>query len=134
MVPSREHRRDREELSVMRERRLRPSLDDDLVRFLVVGAVAFLILNCGKRPSENFSLARLVAAINSKFEATSADDVEHRGLLRDSNRMPPRNDVGGLAKTNLARARCDRGFGEQWIGTELRTFGLEVMLGHEKVV
>src|SRR5208282_2694066 len=134
MVPSCEYRWNREELSMMRERRLSPRLDNDLVGFLVVGAVALLVLDRREWPSEDFGLARLIAAANSEFEAAAADDVEHSGLLRDSNWMPPGDDVGGLTKPNLARPHCDRGLGEERIGAELRALGLEVMLGHEKVV
>ena len=134
MVPSREHRRNREELPMMRERRLRPRLHDDLVGFLVVRAIALLVLDRRERPSEDLGLARLIAATDSEFEAPVADHVEHRGLLRDSNRMPPRNDVGSLPQPNLTRARCDRSLRQQRIWTELRALGLEVMLGHEEVV
>src|SRR5271163_1561639 len=105
MVPARENRRNREELSMMRERRLGPRLDDDLVGFLVVRAVALLVLDRRKRPSENFRLARLVTAADPEFETAAADDIEHRRLLCDSNRMPPRDDIGGLPKPNLTRAR-----------------------------
>src|SRR5271155_3886257 len=134
MVPSRENRRNREELAVMRERRLGPRLDDDLVGFLVVRAVALLVLDGRERPAEDLGLTRLVTAADSEFEAAAADDVEHRCLLGDSDRMPPCHDVRGLAETNLARARGDRSLGEKRIGAELSALGLEVMLGHEEVV
>src|SRR5690242_13182057 len=67
VMPPREDRRDRIELALVRERRQRPRLDDDLVRLLVEGAVTFLVLDCRKRPSEHFGLARLVAAADSKL-------------------------------------------------------------------
>ena len=134
MVPAREHRRNREELPVMRERRLRPAFEDDVVRFLVIRAIAFLILNRRERPAEDLGLARLVATTDPEFEAPAAQHIEHRGLLRDSHRMPPGHDIRSLAETNLFGARGDRGFRQQRIGAELRALGLEVMLGHEEIV
>src|SRR5258708_35795974 len=124
MVTAGEHRRNREELTLMRERGLRPRLDDDVVGFLVVGAVALLILDGREGPSEYLGLARLVAAADSKFDPATAQHVEHRGLLRDSNRMPPSDDIGGLAETDLPGAHGDRGFCKQRIRTELLALGL----------
>src|SRR5260370_696186 len=112
MVPSREDRRNREELPMMGERWLRPRLHDDLVGFLVVGAVPPPPRICRNGPTKNSTPPGLIAAPDPDFGAPAADDIEHRGLLRDSNRMPPGDDVGGLPETNLARARCDRGFGK----------------------
>src|ERR1700683_3399598 len=113
---------------------MRPRLDDELEGFLVISAITLLILNRRERPSEDFGLARLVAATDAEFEATAADDIEHRGLLGDSNRMPPRHDVCSLAEPNLFRARGDRGLRQNRIRTELRAFGLKVMLGHKKII
>src|SRR5260370_30547248 len=68
VMPAREDRRDRIELPLMRERRQRPRLDDDLVGFLVEGAVTLLVLDRRKRPAEHFCLARLVAAPASQLQ------------------------------------------------------------------
>src|SRR5262249_48647825 len=122
MVPSRENRGNREELSTMRERWLGPGLYNDLVSFLVVCAIAFLILDSCKRPSEDFCLTRLIAAADSKLEASTAYHIKHRGLLGNSDRMPPGYDVRSLTKTDLTRARRDRGFREERIWAELRAF------------
>src|ERR1700722_14545388 len=134
MVPAREHGRNREELPLMRKRRLRPTLYDDVVRLLVVRAISLLILDRRKRPSEDLGLTRLIASANSKFEPTAAQHVEHRSLLRNSHRMPPGHDIGGLPKANLLGTRGDSSFRQQRIGTELGAFGLKVMFRHEEIV
>src|SRR6516164_6775973 len=134
MVPARENRRNREELSAIGKRRLRPGLENDLVRFLIIRAIAFLVLDRREGPAEHLGLAQLVPSPDSEFEPAAAYDIEHRGLLRDSHRMPPGHYVRGLAETNLARARGDRRFRQQRIGAELGTFGLKMVLGHEEIV
>jgi len=48
--------------------------------------------------------------------------------------MPPGDDIGGLAETDLPGAHGDRGFRKQRIRAELGALGLEVMLGHEEIV
>src|SRR5216684_3259007 len=134
VMPPREDRRDRIELPLVRERRQRPRLDNDLVGLLVEGAVTFLVLDRRKRPAEHLGLARLVAAADSELETASAYDIEHRRLLSDPNRMPPRRDVCCLAEPDSAGACRNRGFGQQRIRAEFGALGLEVMLGHEEVV
>ena len=113
---------------------MRPGLDDDLVGFLIVSAITFLVLDRGKRPAENFRFARLVAASNSKFKPATANDVEHRRLFGDSNEMPPGYDIRRLSKPDLGGAGCNRSFHQQRIRAELGALGLEMMLGHEEVV
>src|SRR6266852_1989582 len=112
----------------MRELRVRPGVDFDLVGLLVEGAVTFLVLVRRKRPAEHFGLAGLVAAANSELEPPSAYDIEHRRLLSDPNRMPPRRDVCCLAEPDSASASRNRGFCQQRIRAKLGALGLEVML------
>src|SRR5262249_29764966 len=134
MVPAREDGRDGEELSAMRKRRLGPRLENDLVRFLVVGAIALLVLDRCERPTEYFRLAGLVSASDPEFEPASAQHIEHRGLFRDSQRMPPRHDVRRLAEPNLRGPRGNRRFRKQRVRAELGAFRLKMMLGHKEVV
>src|SRR5712692_4529519 len=108
MIPAREYRWNREELPAMRKRRLRPRFKNDLVGFLVVGTIALLILDGREGPSEDLGLAWLIAAADSEFEPTAADNIQHRCLFGDPDRMPPGDDVGRLSQTDLTGAGRDR--------------------------
>ena len=68
--------RNGEELAVVRERRLRPGLHDELIRLVVVGTIALLILNGGAiGPSKDLGLAWLVTTANAELEPPATNHV-----------------------------------------------------------
>src|SRR5262245_54165180 len=98
----------RPELAVVGKGRLSPRLHDDLEGFFEVRTIALLILNSRTvAPAPRLRLAGLVAAADAELQPSPADHVEHRRLLRDAQRMPPRQDVRHLAKANALRLRRD---------------------------
>jgi hypothetical protein len=87
--------REAEEFSIMRKGRLSPGFDNDLVALVAICTGAFFIRTA--RPKDlpkNLGLARLSAAADPKLEPSAAQYVDHRGLLGQTNGMPPRQDVG----------------------------------------
>ena len=135
MVPLRVRGRQREELSLVREGRLRQGLDDDLVGFFEEGAVAFLVLRRGAhRPAQRLRLPVLVTPPHPELQPSPAQHVQHGRLLRDPQRVVPGDDVGHLRQADPLRPRRDGRLGQQRIGVMLRPLRLEVVLGHEEVV
>ena len=119
----------------MGERGLRPSLQDNLIGFVPVGAVAFLVLNGGPvGSSEYLGLSWLVTTADAKFYPPAADDIQHRCLFRHTDRMPPGQYIGHLPEPNTLCLDSDRRLSNQRVGTELRSFRHEVVLGHKPMV
>ena len=130
VVPLGVGRRDREELAVVRERRLGPAFLHDRDGFLERLAVALLVLDRrAVRTPERLVLAGLIAAADAAFDPPAADHVEQRDLLGEPDRVVPDDDVGGLTEADALGVRRDAHLHHERVGAHLRALGLKMVLG-----
>ena len=122
--------RDREELAVMRERRLGPTFLHHRDGFFERLAVALLVLDRrAVGAAERFVLAGLIAASDAALDPSAADHVEQRNLLGEAHRMVPDDDVGGLAEPDALGVRRHAHLHHQRVRAHLRALGLEMVFG-----
>jgi hypothetical protein len=77
----------------------------------------------------------MVAAPDAKDDPPAGQDVGHRVILGQPQRMPHRHDVEAAADVQVLRDAAQMHRHHQEIGDQFRAFGLEMMLGHpERVV
>jgi hypothetical protein len=83
-------RRDRVVLALMREGFVREGLEQDLDAFLEHFAVGVLV---DQRRAEGLNLAGVVAAPDTENDPPAGQDVDHRVILGEPQRVPHRHDV-----------------------------------------
>ena len=78
--------------------------------------------------AERLDLARVIAAPDAHDDAPVGDDIRHRVILGEADRMPHRQNVEGAAEFEPPRLRCEPQPPLDQIGDALIAFALEVML------
>src|SRR5205085_9121438 len=84
--------------------------------------------------AERLDLARVIAAPDPHDDAPVGDDIRHRVILGEPDRMPHRQNVEGAAEFEPPRLRCEPQPPLDQIGDALIAFTLEVMLGAPEAV
>ena len=135
MVPLGIGGRQGEELALVREGRLRPGPQDDLVGLFEIGSVALLVLvGRAQRAAQRLRFARLHSPSHAELQAATTEHVQHRRLLRQPQRVVPGEDVGELPQADAAGAGGDGRLGEEGGGAMRGALRLEVVLGQKVVV
>ena len=106
-------------------------LEDDVDLLLEQLAVGRLI---EQRRAEGLHLARVIAAAHAEYDAAAAQDVRHRVVLGEAQRMPHRRDVEAAADLQALGDVRQMQRHHQHVGDALIAFGLEVMLRHPECV
>ena len=125
-------RRDRVVLALVRERLALERLEDDLDAFLEDFAVGVLVQ---QRRAEGLDLAGVIAAPDAEDHPPAGQDVGHRVVFRQPQRVPHRHDVEAAADLQVLRDAAQMHRHHQEVRDQLRAFRLEMVLGHpERVV
>ena len=107
-------------------------LEDDVGLLFVQLAVGILI---DQRRAERLHLARVVAAAEAEDHPAVAEDVRHRVVLGQAQRMPHRRDVEAAADLQVLRHVRQMQRHQQHVGDAFGALALEVVFGHpERVV
>jgi hypothetical protein len=123
--------RQRVVLALVREGVLVEGLEDDLGLLLVELAVGLLV---AQRRAERLDLARVVAASDAEDYASACQDVGHRVVLGEPQRMPHRHDVEAASDLQVLGDAAQMHRHHQEVGDALGAFALEMMLGHPEAV
>ena len=123
--------RQRVVLALVRERLLVEGLEDDLDLLLEELAVRGLVQ---ERRAERLHLAGVVAAAHAERHAAAGEDVGHREVLGEPERMPHRRDVEPAADAEPPRHVGEMDGVHQHVGDALVALVLEVVLGHPEGV
>ena len=76
----------------------------------------------------------MIAAGDAEDHAPIAEDVGHRIIFRQAQRMPHRHDVEGAADLEVLGDVDEVHRHHQEVGDAFRAFGLEMVLGHPEGV
>jgi len=86
-------------------------------------------LRVEERCAERFHLARMIAATDPHDDAPVGNDVGHRVVLGEADRVPHRQNIEGAAELEPLGLRREPQSELDQIGQALVTLPLEVMLG-----
>ena len=124
--------RQRVVLAFVAERLLVERLEDDIDLFLEQLAVGRLV---EQRRTERLHLARVIAAAEAEDHPAARQNVRHRVVLGQAQRMPHRRDVEAAADLQVLRHVRQMQRHHQHVGNALGALALEMMLRHpERVV
>jgi len=121
-----DRRRAFEEFTLEMKRFLVEAFEQELEPLLEPGAVPFGI---DQRPAEGLDLARVVAAPHAHDDAPVGDDIRHRVVLGEADRVPHRQHVEGAAELEPLRLGREPEPELHQIGQALIALALEMMLG-----
>ncbi len=124
-------RRDRVVLALMREGGVVERLEDDVDLLLEQLAVRGLV---EQRRAEGLDFTRVVAAADAEGDAPAGQDVRHRVVLGQPQRMPHRRDVEAAADIETPGEVGEVQRHHHDVGDALVAFALEMMLGHPEGV
>jgi hypothetical protein len=124
-------RRDRVVLALVREGLALEGLKQDLDTLLEHLAVGVLV---NERRAEGLDLADVVAAPGAKDHPPAGQDVGHRVILGEAQRMPHRHDVEAAVDLYVLGDAAQVHRHHQKVWDQFRAFRLEMMLGHPKGV
>src|SRR5262245_35664173 len=116
----------------MREGLAFECLEEDIDAFLEYPAIGVLVY---KRRAERLDLAGMIAATRAKNDPTASQDVRHRIVFRETQRMPHRHDVEAAADFEMLGDATEVHRHHEDVWDQLSAFRLEVVLSHpERVV
>jgi hypothetical protein len=115
----------------VRERLALEGLEQDLDTLLEHLAIGVLV---EQRRAEGFDLAGVVTAPDAKDDAPAGQDVGHRVILGQAQRVPHRHDVEAAADPQVLGDAAQMHRHHQQVRNQFRAFGLEMMLGHPEGV
>ena len=114
-------------LTLVRKRLVVERLEDDIDLFLEQLAVGILI---DQRRAERFHLSRVIAAADAENHPPLGQDICHREVLGEAQRVPHRRDVeAGVKFQPLRQVRQVHGQQDD-VRQALGALWLKVMLGH----
>ena len=114
-------------LAVVAEALVVEGLEDDLDLFLEQFAVGVLVQ---QRRAEGFDLARVVAARDAEHDAAVGEDVGHRVVFSQAQRMPHGRHVEAAADVHVLGDVRQVQRHQQHVGDALGALVLEVVLRH----
>jgi len=76
----------------------------------------------------------MIAAADAEDDPAVGEDVGHRVIFRQAQRVPHRGDVEAAADIDVFRDMRQVQRHQQHVGNALGAFALEVMLGHPEGV